>query len=330
MKKIIIIAILALLLILLMPVIGEYCDTTSYNGTEVTIEIPEGATSDSIASILKDSGVIKYKNTFKLKARLAGYSDKLRYGTFVLNDGMCLNDILKELITGGEVENTVKFTVPEGFSVENIAQRAEKLGLCTEQEFLDALSQSYDYDFISKIPQNDYKYKLQGFLFPSTYEFYKDAEPYDIIDTMLGEFEKQYTSVCSNYNDLYTNIIKASLIEREALLDSEKPIISGVIKNRLEADMLLQIDASVAYAVTDGIYDITNVTYNDLKINSLYNTYRYKGLPVGPVCNPGIEAIKAAVNPENNNYYYYHTDTNKGDGSHIFTESYQQHLNTMN
>ncbi len=330
MKKIVFIIIIILMIILVSPAVSEYFNTESYDGNEVTVEIKEGATIDEIADILKDNGLIKYKTVFKLKTRLSEYANTLRYGTFILSDGMCLQDILKELATGGMVENTVKFIVPEGFSVENIAQRAENLGLCTKDEFLDALNERYDYAFISKIPTLDYKYKLQGFLFPSTYEFYKDAKPYDIINTMLGEFEKQYNSVSTNYDNIYENIIKASLIEREALLDSEKTIISGVIKNRLEANMLLQIDASVAYAVTDGVYDITSVTYQHLKTNSLYNTYRYKGLPVGPIANPGLEAIKAALSPQNNNYYYYHTDTDKGDGSHIFSENYQQHLNTMN
>ena len=330
MKKIVAVILIVVILYYAFPIAKEYFDNTSHTGNPVTVEIPEGALSDDIFNILKQNNLAANRIAFKLKLKTMGAASKLRFGTFELNDGMCLKDIISELVAGGKTNNTVKFTVPEGFSVENIAQRAQNLGFCTEKEFLDALNMNYDYAFLSKIPRGNYKYKLQGFLFPSTYEFYKDAKAYDIINTMLGEFEKQYNSTGASINDVYLNVIKASLIERESLLDSEKPIISGVIKNRIEADMLLQIDASVVYAVTNGIYDKNSVTYNDLKIDSVYNTYKYKGLPAGAICNPGIKAIQAAITPQNHNYYYYHTDTDKNDGSHIFTENYNEHLNTMN
>ena len=330
MKKIIAVILIIVILYYAFPVAKEYFGTTSGAGNAVTVEIPEGAVSDDIFEILKANSLVSSKLAFKLKLKSMGVSSQLKYGTFELNDGMCLKDIISKLILGGKANNTLIFTVPEGFSVENIAQRAQNLGFCTEKEFLDALNMNYNYEFLSKIPRANYKYRLQGFLFPSTYEFYKDATAYDIINTMLGEFEKQYKSTGAPINDVYLNVIKASLIEREALLDNEKPIIAGVIKNRLEADMLLQIGASVAYAVTNGIYDKTSITYKDLKIDSVYNTYKYKGLPVGAICNPGIKAIEAAVNPTDHNYYYYHTDTDKNDGSHIFNENYNDHLNTMN
>ena len=122
----------------------------------------------------------------------------------------------------------------------------------------------------------------------------------------------------------------ASLIEREATLSSERPLVSGVIYNRLKIDMLLQIDASVIYGKTLGKYDMEVVLNKDLEDASAYNVYKNKGLPPGPICNPGRESIDAAANPASHDYLYYHTDTKKNDGSHIFTKTFDEHLETMN
>ena len=132
------------------------------------------------------------------------------------------------------------------------------------------------------------------------------------------------------YDDnTFALVTKASLIEKEAKLASEKPIIAGVIENRLRADMPLQIDAAIVYAITDGKYNADKVYYKDLEIDSPYNIYKNKGLPAGPICSPGLDSIKAAANPESHKYLYYHTDTEKNDGSHIFTETYDEHLQTQ-
>ena len=120
-------------------------------------------------------------------------------------------------------------------------------------------------------------------------------------------------------------INRAALIEREAKLDSERTMISGVIDNRLKIGMLLQIDASVVYVISDGLYDVDRVLYKHLEVDSPYNTYKYTGLPAGPICNAGIKSIEAAMTPKEHKYLYYHTDTEKNDGSHIFSETFAQH-----
>lgn len=328
MKKIIIWSVVILLLIAISPAVKEYYTFKSTSGNEVTVQIPEGSTSADIAKILKENGLIKYETAFKLKVRLSEYNNKLRYGTFNLNTGMCMRDIIAEL-GGGGTSGDVVFTVPEGFSAENIAARAEKSEICTREEFIKALGDSYEYSFIRQIPNETYKYKLQGFLFPSTYRFKKNTPAHEVINTMLGEFEKQYRNVSDGGDDIFAVVTTASLVEREARLDSERATIAGVIKNRLNNGMLLQIDATVVYAVTDGNYDKTSVTYSDLKTESPYNTYLHKGLPAGPICNPGIKSIEAALKPQSHDYLYYHTDESKKDGSHIFTQNYEQHTSTM-
>ena len=226
------------------------------------------------------------------------------------------------------MKNTITVTIPEGYSIEKIVDKLCESGLSVRMDYESALKDDYDYEFLDMIdPPDDCFYRLEGFLFPSTYEFYADASAHEIIDRMLGEFEKQYKTVSSSYDNLFEIITKASLIEREAKVDADRAKIAGVIENRLNADMLLQIDATVIYAISQGKYDIDRVLYEDLEYDSPYNTYKYKGLPIGPIACPGIDSIKAAVNPEKHDYYYYRVDTSKNDGSHIFTQTYDEHVN---
>ena len=237
---------------------------------------------------------------------------------------------IDELMNPTEKDKGVKLTIPEGFSAEMIAARCEKLGLVKAEDFLSELENGkFGFSFINDIPSKDgVKYKLQGYLFPSTYVFKSTASAHDVISVLLAEFEKQYNSVKNlNKNEVSMNdiIISASLIEREAKLDSERSMISGVIRNRIKKGMRLQIDASVVYAISDGLYDVSRVYYKDLEKDSPYNTYKYAGLPVGAICNPGIKSIKAAMQPQESNYLYYRTDNSKNDGSHIFTETFNEH-----
>lgn len=334
MKKILLAVLVGIAIIFLckpIPFVHEYTKTSS--GSEmVTVEIPKGASGARIAQILRENGVIKSEAAFRLKLKGSPLKDKLNYGSFSLYKSMCLEDILDKL-SKASIQGSVKVTIPEGYSAQMIAQRLEEKGLVSKNDFLKELeSGSFDYSFIKDIKQkNGVKYTLEGYLFPNTYEFDSDASAHEIIDTLLGEFEKQYNAV-KNENktrmDMNDIIITASLIEREAKLDSERSLISGVIQNRLKEGMPLQIDATVVYAISDGLYDVDRVLYKDLETESPYNTYKYTGLPVGAICSPGIESVKAAMNPAKHNYMFYRTDSSKNDGSHIFTETFNQHVNS--
>lgn len=311
------------------PRIHAYNSSTSKDGATVEFVVEQGTPIKTIAKNLKKAGLIKYDGMFVHKVKSMDYDNMLKYGTFELNTGMCMEDIIKALASGTSGD-TFTLTIPEGYSVQQIAAKLETDGICTKGEFFDALDDDYDYDFIDEIPKVDYDYKLQGFLFPSTYEFFKGASAHDIIDKLLGEFEKEYQKLGSNSKqNLYDTVIIASLVEREAQLDSERAKISGVIYNRLKNNMSLQIDAAVIYILSDGMYNVDRVLYKDLESDSPYNTYNTVGLPVGPICNPGLSSLQAAVNPENHSYLYYHTDESKRDGSHIFTETYSDHLSSM-
>lgn len=296
----------------------------------VTIKIKEGTPSSKIAEILKDEGVIFSKTYFLARLRFSKYNNKLKYGTFKLDTNDSINEIFEILSTKGEKGDTVKLTIPEGFSVEKIKERVVSMGLCTDSEFESALRKSYDYDFLNCVPASgEIEYSLQGFLFPSTYEFYADATAETVVKTLLSEFRKQIAPLNIPDDNLFEVMTLASMVEREAKLPSERAKIAGVFKNRIAANMPLQIDATVVYAISDGLYDVDRVLYKDLENKSKYNTYKYPGLPVGPICNPSIDSIKAALNPETHKYLYYHTDTAKNDGSHIFTENYEEHINTQ-
>lgn len=321
--------VLAIVLFFALSMFMEYTRSSSSEKT-VTVQIPKGASEKKIAEVLKDNGVINYELTFRFKMKNSPYRGKLNYGKYTLNKDMCLDDIIEALLKPSDLAKGIKLTIPEGFSAKMIASRCERLGLCSAEEFLYELEEGkFNYDFIRDIPDNDeVKYKLEGYLFPSTHIFSENADASKIINTLLAEFEKQYNKVkdmLPEGMDMAEAVNRAALIEREAKLDGERGLISGVIDNRLNIGMLLQIDASVVYEISDGMYDVDRVLYKDLEVDSPYNTYKYSGLPAGPICNPGIESIRAAMNPDTHKYLYYHTDTNKADGSHIFSETFGQH-----
>lgn len=310
-------------------VIREYTHTKS-SGRSVTVSIARGSSGENIADALKEAGVIRFKSAFRLKLKLSPDRDKLNYGKYKLEKDMPYDDIIESLKKPSANENTLRLTVPEGYSAEMIAQKCEELGICTSAEFLRELEGgSFEGGFIADIPmRNSVKYKLQGYLFPDTYEFTTYSAAHDVIQTMLTQFEKKYNSVKNeNKTDMSMDqiITVASLIEREAKADNERPLISGVIQNRLKADMPLQIDASVVYAISGGLYENDRVYYKDLETDSPYNTYKNTGLPIGAICNPGIKSIEAAMQPADHSYLYYRTDTEKNDGSHTFSETFAEH-----
>jgi len=297
----------------------------------VTVTIPEGATSTKISQILKDNDIICSKTYFLLRLKLSNKGSNLKYGTFAIDRSSSFDEIIETLSKTGSIEDGITLTIPEGFSAEKIKERAVSLGLCTDAEFEDALNMKYDYDFLKSVPiSSDIKYNLQGFLYPSTYEFSPNGGAEKIVQTLLSEFKKQIEPLNIPSSKMYRVLTIASIVEREAKLDSERAKIAGVIENRLKEGMKLQIDATVVYAASDGLYDMDRVLYKDLEINSPYNTYRYEGLPIGPICSPSKASIEAALNPESHEYLYYHTDTQKNDGSHIFTKEYNEHVSTQN
>lgn len=315
----------------------EYQGTYSYVGEDVTVVIPEKASVKKIASILKEAGLIEYERAFVNRLKDSEYRGRLKHGTFVLNTGMNTLEMMEVLSPVDEVNKPIDtLVIPEGFTIEQIADRCEKQDICTASEFINAVNSitTADFPYLADVPAGaDVKYKLQGYLFPATYDIYADTTAKSLVEWMLDTFEYHYSgeiekqAMIMNLNS-YEVITRASIIEREARVHEERAIIAGVINNRLSTGMPLQMCPTVLYPLTDGLYNKGQVYYEDLELESPYNTYKYTGLPVGPICNPGKDCINAVLYPETHNFLYYHVD-NEEEGTHIFTENYEDHIDTQ-
>lgn len=258
-----------------------------------------------ISSNLKKKGLIKNQIIFFLIVKQLTLDRKIQAGDFRLSPKMTATEIAQNL-THGTLD--IWITIPEGKRGEEVA------------EILAKQFRTYDPSWRSNLISNE------GYLFPDTYLIPKDADINTIISIMTNNFNAKIKSVNLSQNDnrLRQIIIIASLIEREALIDQEKPIIASVIANRLKAGMSLDIDATLQYIkgkdVNGKWWGIPSI--EDKEINSPYNTYKNSGLPPFPISNPGLEAIKAALNPQNSNYYYYIHDSS---GNVHFAKTLEEH-----
>ncbi|MDD3394587.1 MAG: endolytic transglycosylase MltG [Anaerotignum sp.] len=294
-------------------------------GEAVSVTIPEGASTADIAAILKENKLIKNTFTFRLSSKLDGFDGTYQQGTYAIDTGLNQTQIM-QLLQTGVVFDDVKFTIPEGYTTQQIAAKAEEIGVCTEEEFIEECNTgSFDFEFVKNLP--DREFKLEGYLFPDTYYVKEETTAHDLIQAMLKRFEQMYTTeyqdaVAASGYTLDEMVTIASVIEKEIKVDEERPRAAGVIYNRLKEDMPLQVDATVLYAMGIVKEDITTV---DLQVDSPYNTYKVTGLPIGPISNPGELSFKAALYPEENNYIYYVVEA-KGQNNHIFCETYEEFL----
>ena len=285
------------------------------------VDVKEGDSFYSIINSLSNENKIKSPFIIKIYAKLTGLDLEVVPGSHTLDKGMSVKDIAKTLKDTNNA-NEITLTIPEGFNIEDIAARVEEKGICSKDEFLNAVK---SYPLPSYVKENsDKRYNLEGFLFPDTYNFEIGVEPQYIIKTMIKRFEEVWNEITQGLDikeDNIENIINvASIIEKEARVDEDRPLIASVIYNRLKQNMPLQIDATVIYA--HGYY-IENVRNRHLAIESKYNTYLHKGLPVGPICNPGAPSIKAALHPSDTNYLFYLLAS---DDEHYFTDNYDDFL----
>lgn len=293
------------------------------------VNIPLGSSTQDIAKILHSDGLIKNEWFFILRVKVLKSEGKMQAGKYLLSSGMTTDEIIKKIVLGKAQIDSVKFTIPEGFTVKDIADRLSKIGLVNKEKFLsEAQNGIFNYDFLKGIPTNRPD-RLEGYLFPDTYQIQLGASEDDIIKLMLSKFEEVYKStIKNNVQKLGMSsdqiVIIASMIEKEAMVDSDRKLIAGVIYNRLKKNMKLQIDATVEYALGK---HMDKLSYKDLEVNSPYNTYVNYGLPIGPISNPGIKSIEAALNPAKHDYYYY---VAKNDGTHIFSKTYIEHLKAQN
>lgn len=317
-------ALIILLLIIVIALASVFISTVKkplkISDSEV-VNVQEGDSFYSIINRLSSENKIKSPLIIKIYTKLTGLDLEVIPGSHTLDKSMSINDIAKTLKDNNNA-NAITITIPEGFNVEDIAARVEEKGICTKDEFLNVVK---SYPLPSYVKDNpDKRYNLEGFLFPDTYNFEVGVQPEYIIETMIKRFEEVWGKITEGLDikedDIEKVINVASIIEKEARVDEDRPLIASVIYNRLDQDMPLQIDATVIYA--HGYY-IENVRNRHLAIESKYNTYLHKGLPVGPICNPGAPSIEAALNPATTNYLFYLLAS---DDEHYFTDNYDDFL----
>ena len=292
----------------------------------VKIEVAEGAGSSSVANMLKEKGIIKYPLVFRLQAKMGGYDGKLQPGGATIENGMSYTEILDLLVTADR--DVTRVTIPEGYEIKQIAQRLDEAGIVGWQDFYAALNpEDYDYDFLKGLPQRDGA--MEGYLFPATYEIPNGADAHYIIDLMLAAFDSQfsgeYKARAQSLGMTVDQIVTmASIVEREAGDVAEMPKVTGVFYNRRNSGMKFQSCATVQYILHERK---PTLSIADTKIDSPYNTYIYPDFPIGPICNPGMDSIKAALYPEVTDAYYFVLGK---DGTHVFSTTYEDHVAAMN
>lgn len=322
----------AILLLIGMTILGfqllnqQYTPVDPGDKSYINVKIPESSSAGQVAAILKDMDLIHSKKAFLAYCRQNGFDNQLKAGHYQFSRSQSVQEIVQG-ITRGKVVN-ISFTIPEGYTVEQIGDLLVNQNICTAEEWSQVVEQDYDFDFLEGVSTGT-KNRLEGFLFPDTYYITEDIKAVQIVEMMLNKFsqvwEENFAEQARAQNiSAYDTVILASMIEKEAMAGDERRTISGVIQNRLDKGMLLQIDATVLYCLGQ---PKDTVTYADLEADSQYNTYQVIGLPPGPIACPGKASIEAALNPEEHSYYYY---VSRGDGTHQFSRTYAEHLKAKN
>ncbi|GGH29339.1 endolytic transglycosylase MltG [Paenibacillus segetis] len=304
----------------------------------VKFTIEPGVGTSGIADLLEEQGLIKNSFLFVSYLKLKSEGTRFQAGVYEMQPGITYDQIIEKLNSGDVVKaEMIKFTIPEGFTVAQMADKLAEEGIVDKDAFLQLAKSPSDLNsaLLPEIP-NDPKltYRLEGYLFPETYELVKGSTESDIVQRMLDEMDKRLNQIPQfqeklkqrglTLNELMT---LASLVEREVVVDSERKVVAGVIYNRLATgNMKLEIDATVQYLLGKPKERLLN---SDLrKVDSPYNTYLYLGLPPGPIAAPSLKSIEAALEPESSEYLFYVTKKD-GSGEHLFAKTYKEHLKNI-
>jgi len=300
-----------ILLIAILFITSVYFPLEENSTTQKVVNIPSGTNAKEIVYILEKNEIIRKNNyTFRILIKLMKLEDQLKYGEYNLSPSMNMLQILDKLVKGEVI--VYKITIPEGYNSSQIAELLEKNEIAEKEAFLKLVKDS------EKTPE--------GYLFPDTYEVPKKYGAEKMVKIMLANFNQ--VALVNKFTDkaeeigfsLDEIIILASIIEKEAKFTEEKNKVSSVFHNRLKTGMKLQSCATIQYILEEPKEKLDE---NDLKIESPYNTYLYKGLPPEAICNPGLDSIMAALEPAEEEYLYFVLGEN---GRHIFSKTYQEHL----
>lgn len=289
---------------------------------EQIVTINQGMSGKEIGKMLKESGLILNSHLFNLMLHMTKTGSKLQAGEYLLNPAMSIFEVIEKLKDGIVV--TYPVIIPEGYNLKQIADLLAEKNLVDENRFL-MLAHNAELVYGDDLPLELPIKSLEGYLFPDTYQFAKGQSEEAIIGHMVARFidhvlpQIDFDSFGGKYS-LHEVVTLASIVEKEVIMDWERPIVAAVYLNRLDINMRLQADPTVRYVMTE---NRSRVLYSDLEIDSPYNTYRYDGLPPGPIASPGIKSILAVLNPADVDYLYF---VSKRNGTHQFSRTFSEHV----
>lgn len=290
----------------------------------VTITVESGEAFNSLLTRLDNQGILRNITYIKINGKLNKQNYNIIPGSYEVNSDISLTDLLNVLETEDLKKNQVKVTIPEGYNIEKMADYLEKEGIFAKSDFISSVKNCSLPEYIKK--DSNKKYNLEGYLYPDTYYLDKDAKPDELIKMMISSFDKAInqikdeTKIEIKNEDIEKIITKASLVEKEVRIDSERKIVASVIENRIKKGMKLEFCSTINYIIG---YEKVVLYNSDLTVDSPYNTYKYKGLPVGPISSPGIESIKAVLQPDTTDYLYF--VLTEDDKSHHFSKTLEEH-----
>jgi UPF0755 protein len=285
------------------------------------LRVTKGESSKALCADLQAKGLIRDARAAWLYGAVSGRGRRLQAGYYDVSAAMSARDLLRAIGEGKVARR--KVAVVPGLRIEQVAARVERSGLATAADFLkEARTDAYAGEVVMELPPG---HSLEGYLFPATYTLAVGTPVHDMALGMVEAFQSKFASayardIQATGLGLHKVVTLASMIEREAKVDGERPIIAGVLMNRVRQKMKLQVDATVLYALG---HHKTRVTAADLTVNSPYNTYLCAGLPPGPICSPGLASLAAAARPAQHTYLFY---VATGHGTHIFTHNYAEHV----
>ncbi len=313
-----------LVVLLAIGLISVLSDMGGWLGSDTSVvEIPAGGGAQTIAASLKESGTIRHPFAFRLYLKLKP-APVWQKGRHTVTDTMSYKELYQKLQSppDADVDNSRKIVIPEGFELRQILDLLVEAGLGDRASFEEEIANgSFDYPFLADIPQRENR--LEGYLYPDTYLFSPEEGEHRILDKMLSAFnQKAYPLYLNSGTDksLDEILILASVIEREAANDEERPLVASVFVNRMKIGQKLESCATVQYILKER-KDVLSLS--DIAIDSPYNTYKYEGLPVGPIAAPGEASIKAALSPADTDYLYF---VAVKDGSYnVFSKTFEEH-----
>lgn len=322
--KIIFFIIISIFFVALLAIIiwEVYIPKSEVGGSVIVYVVQKGIGEEEIASQLEAGGIIKNGLAFRLYVILTGKHLKLQAGKYTISSSMSIAQITNKFVVGDVVR--FRLVLFEGWDIEDMGKYLEGESLYTKKEFIEAADKNFNTEFVF-LKSKPANLGLEGYVFPDTYYVNEGESAEDFLRQTLYNFDRKLTpdlkiAIAAEKKTIFQIITMASIIEKEVRSLKDKKIVSGILWKRIENDFPLQVDSTVNYITRK---DHASVAIKDTKIDSPYNTYLYKGLPLGPISNPGINSIIAAIYPEKSPYWYYLSAD--GTGQTIFSKTYAEH-----